>query len=538
MPWYSWAVYFVIPRLPRRALLALATTLAVTLPAGCTGSSGAGAGAGADAGTGGPVARPPIAEVVAATTSPALRAFYDQQIAWTPCTEGADADEHAVLCGNLKVPLDYAEPEGATLDVAVVRVPATDQHQRLGSLVFNPGGPANSGTAMLKWGWKGYQGPLHDRYDLVSFDPRGAGGTSPVTCLDDATREEWTSTDDPAYDHGRILADACQAKYPGILPHLGTRDVARDLDVLRGALGERKLDFLGFSYGTHLGALYAEEFPDRTGRLVLDGAVERSADLMHLNGDQAAATENEFEAFAADCAASAASCPLGTDPAAAPKRLADFLDGLRDHPLSAGNGRRVTATLGWNGVLNALYDGQGSWERVRTAIEPAITRGDADELLKLADGTTGRDADGHFDTIVDAYAAIHCADAPLAPTDEELRQAVADLAVRAPLVGRHDTRATLLDPDCRPWPFRSPERPHTVKAPGSAPILVVGSTGDPVTPYVWAQRMASGFEHGTLLTREGDGHTAYWHSRCVRTTVTAYLVDGTMPEAGTICPSD
>ncbi|MEV7026662.1 alpha/beta hydrolase [Kitasatospora sp. NPDC093558] len=523
----------MIPRYPRRALPVLAAVLAVALPAGCTGSAAPGGAAGT-------APRAPIAERVSDTASPALRALYDQRIDWTPCTDDGNADpgEPVVQCAALKVPLDYAAPGGATIDVALARVPAADPSHRVGSLVLNPGGPGNSGTAQVQWGWKSFDGPLHEHFDLVGFDPRGAGRTIPVNCLDDRTRDEWTSTDDPSYDHGQVLAEACQAKYAKVLPFLGTRNSARDMDVLRSALGDRKLDFLGLSYGTYLGALYAEEFPERTGRLVLDGAVERSTDLLHMNGEQAAATEAEFTAFAADCASVEDFCPLGTDPATAPKRLATFLDGLKKHPLGTSGGRTVTATLGWNGVLNVLYDGHRSWERLRAAIEPAITRGDGDELLKLADGNTGRDEDGHFDTPADAYAAIHCADAPLSPTDADLRAALADLADRAPLTGSHDTRATLLDPDCRPWPYRSTEQPHTVRATGSAPILVVGSTGDPVTPYPWAQRMAAGFDHGVLLTREGDGHTAYDKSACVRGAVTAYLVDGRLPEAGTHCPSD
>ncbi|KJS52944.1 hypothetical protein VM98_28250 [Streptomyces rubellomurinus subsp. indigoferus] len=511
----------------RRALPALAAVLAVALPAGCTGAPA----------PGGPATRPPLSERAPAGTDPALRALYDQRIDWQPCADQGDGDG-PVQCATLKVPLDYAAPGGATLDVAVARVPAADPGRRLGSLVLNPGGPGNSGTAMVQWGWKNYQGPLHDHYDLVGFDPRGAGRTAGVHCLDDRTRDEYTSTDDPGYDHGRVLADACRAKAADLLPHLGTRDSARDMDVLRGALGETRLDFLGLSYGTYLGALYAEEFPGRTGRLVLDGAVERSTDLMHLNGEQAAATEAEFTAFAADCAATDDTCPLGTDPAAAPRRFADFLDGLRDHPLHGEDGRTLTAALGWAGVLGVLYDGRRSFDRLREAVEPAVARGDADGLLRLADAANGRDQDGRYDTTADAFAAIHCADAPLAPTDADLRAALADLAVRAPLTSRHDTRITLLDPDCRAWPFRSPEKPHTVKAAGSAPILVVGSTGDPVTPYLWAQRMAAGFAHGVLLTREGDGHTAYDKSGCVRDAVAAFLVDGRMPEAGTYCPTD
>ncbi|MFI9160666.1 alpha/beta hydrolase [Kitasatospora aureofaciens] len=520
------------PRLPRRALPALAALL-LALPVGCSGPGGARA-------AGAPASRPPLAERVSADTSPGLRAFYDQRLDWTPCdgvADPADQDEPDLQCATLKVPLDYADPGGRTTDVPVARVPAADPGHRTGALLLNPGGPGISGVTLARR-WKGNQGPLRDHFDLIGFDPRAAGGTLPVHCLDDRTRDQWTSTDDPAYDHGQVLADACRAKYADLLPHLGTRDTARDMDVLRGALGERELDFFGLSYGTYLGALYAEEFPDRTGRLVLDGAVERSTDLMHLNGEQAVATEDAFRAYAAGCAADGDTCPLGSDPAAAAQRLAGFLDGLKDHPLPAHDGRTLTAALAWTGVLDALADGHRNWPRLRAALDPALARGEADELLKLADGTTGRDEDGHYDTAADAYAAIHCADAPLAPTDADLRAALADLAARAPLTSRHDTRVTLLDPDCRRWPYRSTERPHTVTAAGSAPILVIGGTEDPVTPYAWAQRTAAGLQHGVLLTREGDGHMSWDRSGCVRDAVAAFLVDGVLPAAGTRCASD
>ncbi|WP_063832490.1 MULTISPECIES: alpha/beta hydrolase [Streptomyces] len=524
----------MIPRLPRfpsprHALPVVA--VALTLVGGCSGPHGVGR-------TGTP---PPLDERVAAATAPALRALYDQRIDWQPCPGDADADPDAtvVQCATLEVPLDYADPGGRTVGVALSRVPAADPDQRLGALLLNPGGPGNSGVRMVRWGWKNYQGPLHDHYDLVGFDPRGAGETTPVNCLDDHTRDEWNATDDPAYDHARTLADACQAKHADLLPHVGTRDTARDLDVLRGALGERKLDFLGFSYGTHLGALYAEEFPDRTGRLVLDGAVEHSRDPLRLGTEQAAAAETGLRAFAAACATDEGDdCPLGTDPDAAPGLLADFLDGLRDHPLHTADGRTVTAALAWSAVFDALADGHRSWPQVRDVLTPAITRGDAQPLLELADSANGRTQDGRYDTPADAFAAISCADLPQTPTEAELRTALADLATRAPLTSRHAPLTTLLDPDCRSWSYRSPERPHTVRAPGSAPILVVGSTGDPVTPYPWAQRLAAGLEHGVLLTRDGDGHTAYDKSECVRAAVTAFLVDGRMPAAGTRCASD
>ncbi|MEU9043826.1 MULTISPECIES: alpha/beta hydrolase [unclassified Kitasatospora] len=516
-------------RFPRRALSALAVAAVLALVGGCTGAGGAGS-------TG---SRPPLDQLVAATATPALRALYSQRIDWRTCPDEDDGDQDAptIQCATLTVPLDYTDPGGRTIGVALVRLPAADRDRRIGALFVNPGGPGNSGISMVRWDWKTYQG-LHGRFDLVGFDPRGAGATTPVHCLDDHTRDEWNATDDPAYDHGRILADACRTNHPDLLSHVATRDTARDLDVLRGALGEAKLDFLGLSYGTHLGALYAEEFPDRTGRLVLDGAVEHGTDPMQLDVEQAVAGEAAFRAFATSCATDdGKDCPFGADPAAAPRRLAAFLDGLHKHPLHATDGRTLTAALGWTATLNVLYDGHRSWYRLQDALTPAVTRGDADALLALADGANGRGEDGHYATVADAYAAISCADLP-PPTQAELSAALADLAGQAPLTSRHNPLVTLLAPDCRPWPYRSTEHPHSILAPGSAPILVVGSTEDPVTPYPWAQRLAAGLEHGVLLTREGDGHTAYDKSSCVRTAIAAFLEDGRMPAAGTHCPSD
>ncbi|MFD4531916.1 alpha/beta hydrolase [Kitasatospora sp. NPDC058397] len=524
------------PRRPLRALLTVAllvlTVALLVLAAGCTGPSDPGARRPGTAAA----ARPQ--DLVPGTAAPALAALYLQPLDWKDCPDRPErpAGEPVAQCTGLKVPLDYADPGGETIDVAVSRIRATEADRRIGALVLNPGGPGNSGVDRVVWGWEDYRGTLSDHFDLVGFDPRGAGRTTPVHCLDDRTRDEWTSTDDPGYDRGRVLADACQARYATLLPHLSTRDTARDLDVLRGALGERRLDFLGSSYGTYLGALYAEEFPARTGRLALDGAFERSLDPVRLNVEAAAATETALRDFAADCAGRD-DCPLGRDRAAAPQRLADFLDGLRAHPLPAADGRRLTATLAWNGTLDTLYDGHRSWERLRQALDPAITRGDATELLALADGANGRAEDGGYSTAADAFAAISCADALMAPTAGDLRTDRAELAARAPLMSRHDTSAALFAPDCRSWPYRTAERPARIRAEGSAPILVIGSTADPVTPYPWAQRMASNLADAVLLTRDGDGHTGYDKSGCVRDAVAAFLVDGTLPAAGTHCPS-
>ncbi|WP_195911297.1 alpha/beta hydrolase [Streptomyces kaniharaensis] len=385
--------------------------------------------------------------------------------------------------------------------------------QRVGALLLNPGGPGGSGVETVKGDPKRFDGPLHDHFDLVGFDPRGVAGTSPLKCLDEQARDTWVTTDEPGADHGRQLADACQAKYAKVLPFVSTHNTARDMDVLRAALGDERLNYLGFSYGTYLGSLYAEEFPDRVGRLVLDGATSPSTSLVQHNIEQQAGFERALKAFAADCVTKDP-CPLDKDADRAPQKLADFLDGLKEKPLTTGKGRKLTATAAWTGVLSRLYGGEKAWAGLRNSLGWAMVRGKGDYLLDVADGATD------------------------APADEQLQAALADLTAKAPLVSKHDPLAALFDPDCRIWPFRSTEKPHAIKSTATAPIVVVGTTGDPATPYAWAEKLTAELGNAVLLTREGEGHTAYGASKCIRGSVDAFLVSGTVPAAGTHCLTD
>ncbi|MFD0275429.1 alpha/beta hydrolase [Kitasatospora sp. NPDC127111] len=538
----------MITRFSRRALTA---AVAATVLAGCTGSAGSTGSTGAASGTASPAATgsPAAAPTTTPTPTPkptgaadpALKAFYGQQIAWAPCADDPQTtkiDESLVQCATLKVPLDYANPAGDVLDVAVVRNPAVKQDQRVGSLLVNPGGPGGSGVDMVKRNPSGWAGPLHDRFDMVGFDPRGAGLTSPLNCLDDKARDAWVTTDAPGADHGKVLAEACQAKYAKVLPFVGTRNTARDMDVLRGALGDQKLNYLGMSYGTYLGSLYAEEFPDRVGRLVLDGATSPSTSLVQHNIEQYAGFERALKAFAADCVTKDP-CSLGKDPDKAAQKLAGFLDGLKEHPLKTAKGRTLTANAAWTGVLSTLYGGEKAWTNLRNVLAFAMLRDKGDYLLDLADGYNGRGEDGKYGVSADAYTAIHCADgATDAPAGEQLQAALAELAAKAPLVSGHEPTMALFDPDCRIWPFRSVEKPHAIASKSDATIVVVGSTGDPATPYAWSEKLTAELGHAVLLTREGEGHTAYGKSTCIRGSVDAFLVDGTVPAAGTRCPSD
>ncbi|MFI6843231.1 alpha/beta hydrolase [Kitasatospora sp. NBC_00085] len=542
----------MIIRFSRRTLPA---AVAAALLAGCTSSAGstdAASGTPSPAATTGTPTAPPTTSPAPTATptpttrptgaaDPALKPFYGQQIAWAPCADDPTTDkvdESAVQCGTLKAPLDYASPAGETIDVAVVRVPAAKQDQRVGSLLVNPGGPGGSGVGMVKRNPSQFDGPLHDRFDTIGFDPRGVGLTTPLNCLDDGTRDDWVVTDTPGPDHGKVLADACQAKFGKLLPFVGTRNTARDMDVLRAALGDQKLNYLGMSYGTYLGSLYAEEFPDRVGRLVLDGAVDPSVPLVQNNIAQYAAFERSLEAFAANCTTKNG-CPLGKDRDKAAGKLADFLDGLKEKPLTTASGRKLTANAAWTAMVDALYGDEQGWESLRNDIGWAMVRGKGDYLLARADSSNRRDKDGHYSVSADAYTAIHCADgATGVPVGDDLQAAYAEIAAKAPLFTRHEPSFELFDPDCRSWPFRSAEKPHPITSRSDATIVVVGSTGDTATPYAWAEKLTAQLGNAVLLTREGEGHTGYGWSACIRTSVDAFLVGGSLPAAGTRCASD
>ncbi|MFJ8470776.1 alpha/beta hydrolase [Kitasatospora sp. NPDC094011] len=510
-------------------------------------------------GTGGTTA--PAATSPAATPTPkpkgeadpALKAFYGQQITWTDCPADPKAaqakiDTSGMQCGKLHVPLDYTAPAADAIDLALIKYGAADHGKRIGSLMVNPGGPGASGVEMVKYGAKDFEGALHDRFDVIGFDPRGTGDSSPVSCYDDKQLDEANQTDtpdDPAQRKAAHVkqstdhAAACQAKSGKLLPFVGTRNTARDLDVLRAVVGDRKLNYLGISYGTYLGALYAEEFPQNTGRLILDGAVDPAEDTLDHGIDQQVGFEKSFERFAADCVENhAAECPLGKDKTKAAKKAADFLDGLHDNPLTTKDGRKLGRDMAWTGVISLLYgDETTSWQYLRNSLGWAMMRDKGDYLMAFADDYNGRDQNGHYSPMDEANTAISCADAARpAPTPEHAKQAVDRLLAEAPLLSKGATVDDYTEPGCAYWPFKTQEKPHTIRAEGAAPILVVGTTGDPATPYASAEQLAKGFAKATLLTRVGEGHGAFGKGNtCIDQAMAAYLTDGTMPADGTRC---
>ncbi|MFG3495633.1 alpha/beta hydrolase [Streptomyces sp. NPDC047928] len=487
--------------------------------------------------TDGGAPRPASASATGAAAAPAeLRTYYDQRLSWREC--GAPGYE----CATVKAPLDYAKPAGDRIDLAVARIKATGPGKRLGSLLVNPGGPGGSAVGYLQaYAGIGYPAPVRARYDMVAVDPRGVARSEPVECLDGPQMDAYTQIDQTPDDQRETdaleaafknFAAGCEKRSGRILPHVSTVETARDMDIVRSVLGDEKLNYVGASYGTFLGATYAELFPARTGRLVLDGAMDPSLGAEELNRDQTAGFETAFQAFAADCVEES-DCPLGSvSPADAADRLTAFFKRVDAEPVPTGDDRALGESLATTGVIAAMYD-EAAWPQLREALTEAMG-GEGSALLALADSYYEREGDGSYSNLMFANAAVNCLDQPPAFTGPAAVTAAAPSFEKAsPVFGRGLAWAAL---NCTYWPTKPTGTPHRIKAEGAAPILVVGTTRDPATPYKWAEALADQLSSGTLLTYEGDGHTAYGRgSDCVDTAINAYLLDGKVPPSDKRC---
>ncbi|MEV4944202.1 alpha/beta hydrolase [Streptomyces sp. NPDC053755] len=507
----------------RRFLRTSATALAAAglILSGCTGGSDAAAPGAAPA---------PRASVAG------LEAFYAQKPVWRDC--GVPKFE----CTTLRAPLDYARPDAGEIKLAVSRVRATGPGKRLGSLLVNPGGPGGSAVGYLQgYAGIGYPAPVRARYDIVAVDPRGVARSEPVECLTGPQMDAYTQVDQTPDDARetaalttsfKAFAAGCGKRSGKILPHVSTVETARDMDIVRAAVGDRKLTYVGASYGTFLGATYAELFPERAGRLVLDGAMDPSLPAVELNRDQTAGFETAFRSFAADCVEKP-DCPLGTTSvAAATDNLKAFFRTVDAQPVPTGESRRLGESLATTGVIAAMYD-EGAWPQLREALTRAIG-GEGSALLALADSYYEREPDGSYANLMFANAAVNCLDLPASFTGPAgAEAAVPSFEKASPVFGAGLAWAAL---NCTYWPTPATGRPHRITAAGAPPIVVVGTTRDPATPYKWARSLADQLASGTLLTYEGDGHTAYGRgSDCIDTAINTYLLEGTVPEEGKRC---
>ncbi|WP_407837920.1 alpha/beta hydrolase [Streptomyces sp. DSM 116496] len=469
----------------------------------------------------------------------ALRPYYDQKLTWREC--GVPGFE----CTTMKVPLDYENPGAGDIDIAVSRRKATDPAKRLGSLVVNPGGPGGSGIGYLQaYAGIGYPAPVRAAYDMVSFDPRGVDRSSPVECLNGPAMDKYTQVDqtpDTPAEQALLVAAfkefaaACQTHSQRVLPHVSTVDAARDMDVLRAALGDEKLNYVGASYGTFLGATYADLFPGRTGRLVLDGAMDPSRPAIDLNRDQTEGFETAFRAFAADCAKQT-DCPLGKgSPEQIAERLKEFFRKVDAQPVPTTDRSRgaLGEALATTGVIAALYD-ENAWPQLREALGAAINEDDGNGLLALADSYYEREQDGKYANLMSANAAVNCLDQPPAfAGPEAVEKALPSFAKASPVFGPGLAWASL---NCAYWPTKASGTAQALHAKGAPPIVVVGTTRDPATPYKWARALAGQLDSGVLLTYDGDGHTAYGRgSDCIDSAINRYLLEGAAPQDGKKC---
>jgi pimeloyl-ACP methyl ester carboxylesterase len=482
---------------------------------------------------------------VGSTTGPAARQapegfeqYYGQALEWKDCEDGLE-------CATASAPVSWQDAESGSIELALVRDPA-DGRDPEGSLLVNPGGPGASGVDFVRGDATGpepiFGKKLHDAFDIVGFDPRGVETSTPVTCFDDARKDESlaksfdTSTDEgieAMAAEARAWGEACAQNTGDVLGHVDTQSAARDLDMLRAVLGDDQLHYLGFSYGTQLGATYAGLFPDRAGRLVLDGAIDTTLSADDISKGQAVGFENALRAYVADCQAGAG-CPLRGTVDDGMRQIRALLDSALERPIpTSDDARPVTQTLAFYGIAVTLYN-QASWPALTQALDEAINQGTGDTLLYLADTYNDRNADGSFSTnSSEAFRAVGCLDDRGTSDVDEMRAEAADIEKQAPTVG---TFFSYGGTSCTDWPAPVAEKEYDVHAKGAPPIVVVGTTNDPATPYVWAEGLAKTLDSGVLVTYEGEGHTAYSPSReCVADVVESYLVDGDVPQEGTTC---
>ncbi|MDJ0384449.1 alpha/beta hydrolase [Streptomyces sp. G-G2] len=516
------------------------------LLSGCTSGSSAPSaaasspGSAAPTGPSGPAARTGAGALAPEPTAiaAALAPYYAQKLKWRDC--GAPGFQ----CSTMKAPLDYAHVgNGQDIEIAVSRKVATGPGKRLGSLLVNPGGPGGSGIGYLQaYAGIGYPAPVRAQYDMVSFDPRGVARSAPVGCLTGPRMDAFTQVDqtpDDAAERAKLVAAfkefaaGCAKESSRILPHVSTVEAARDMDMLRAVLGDPKLNYVGASYGTFLGSTYADLFPSRVGRLVLDGAMDPSRPALELNRDQTEGFDTAFRSFAQDCAKQP-DCPLGQGgPDAVADRLKEFFRKVDAQPVASGDpARPLGESLATTGVIAALYD-QAAWPQLREALQAAMN-GDGAGLLGLADSYYERDPKGTYANLMYANAAVNCLDQPAAfAGPEDVDRALPSFEKASPVFGAGLAWASL---NCAYWPVKATGAAHRAEAKGAAPIVVVGTIRDPATPYKWAQALATQLDSGVLLTYDGDGHTAYGRgSDCIDTAINRYLLDGTPPRNGTKC---
>ena len=524
---------------PVRAMVAVVSVLALVLVAlvvvlATRGGDDTGEPEAADGGSTPSGAVDP--SVTEAPTS-ALQSFYSQSIGWSACS-GDDGDA-GLDCATLTVPVDYDDPTGDTIDLNLQRRPATGDS--IGSLVVNPGGPGAPGTSMTESADLFFGEPLLDSLDIVAFDPRGTGESDPVDCLSDADLDAYIAQD-PTPDtpaeirefasEGERFFAGCVDNSDELVGHVSTVEAARDMDVLRAALGEARLRYLGFSYGTTLGSTYAQLFPEEVGPFVLDGAVDPTLDFRENALSQAGGFETAITAYVQSCLDDAP-CFLGDTVEAAKATITDLFAAVEEQPLTTQTGRDLEIGNAVYGVVAPLYN-QDNWTYLDQGLQAALD-GDGTVLQLLSDSYTSRSpvGNGYTDNSFEAFPAISCLDDPASIPAADVPDEFPAFEKVSPTFG--DFFAWGLA-GCDGIRVEASEPSPTITAEGAAPIVVIGTTRDPATPYEEAVALADQLDSGVLVSRDGDGHTGYNKGNaCVDDAVEGYLIDGDVPDDGLEC---
>ncbi|AZM55397.1 peptidase [Streptomyces sp. WAC 01529] len=476
-----------------------------------------------------------------------------QKLNWKDCPAPADSEGGGEApsplpggaewqCATMKAPLDWTEPKGDTIGIALIKAAASgDKGHRIGSLVFNFGGPGGSGVTTLPAFGSDYA-KLRTRYDLVSFDPRGVGRSAGIECEDDEQLDEYfqqdSTPDDDAekkklVENVKAFNSACDKNSGKTLPHVRTTDAARDMDLMRQVLGDDKLHYFGISYGTELGGVYAHLFPKKVGRAVFDAVVDPTQSAEEGSLGQAKGFQLALDNFAKDCTSKVEDCPLGDTEKDVKERIATFLDDLDSKPIPGLPPRDLTQTAATNGILQALYS-KDFWPYLTQGLEEAY-EGDGRILMSLSDSMNGRDEDGEYSNIQAANIAINCADDKARYSTRYIEEKLPAFRKASPLFGDYLAWGMA---GCTDWAVEGQADHPDVGAAGAPPIVVIGNTGDPATPYEGARAMARalGKGVGVEVTYKGEGHGAYdSKNACVRDAVDGYLLDGEVPKTGTVC---
>ncbi len=456
-----------------------------------------------------------------------LQRFYHQQVDWQSCGTGEQ-------CANVWVPLDYKNPGGSAITLALKKKPATGTRQ--GSLFINPGGPGASGVDYVDQIQLGSD--VTSAFDVVGFDPRGVGKSTPIDCLSDSELDTYVASDPTPDDQSEIqqmvdlwkaMTDGCRGRSGPLMDHMSTVEVAKDLDVLRALVGDDKLNYFGASYGTYIGATYAAEYPLKVGRMVLDGAVDPGQSPKNGELSQAKGFEGALDAYLKNCVQQG--CPFGSTVGAAKQKIQNFLTSIDSTPLDV-NGRKLTEGEAFLGIILPLYN-KDYWSYETSALRSALA-GDGSQMLYFADQYTDRQPDGTYsDNAMEAQSAVNCLDHPESESLAQIEAGRSQFLKASPTFG---PAAMWWPYACSNWPAKAEFPQPDFHAKGAAPIVVVGTTRDPATPYQQAVDLSKMLDSGVLLSRNGDGHTAYgMGNSCIDTTIDNYLVNDAVPPDGKRC---